>query len=195
MQEIKTKYDLQRIMPSDICDHIETLYQYGKLCRHITEMGVRTVSSTWAFLYSNPIEIISYDIVKHPNVLEVEHIANRNSLNFRFIEADVLKIEIEKTDLLFIDTLHTYNQLISELELHSEKAQKYIILHDTTTFGTRDEINPNKKSDLVEAMPQTKEGLTTAYQDFLLTEKGKKWAVDKIFTHNNGLTILKRIQP
>jgi hypothetical protein len=41
-------------------------------------------------------------------------------------------------------------------------------------------------------MPQTKEGLTTAYQDFLLTEKGKKWAVEKVFTNNNGLTILKR---
>lgn len=195
MQEIKVKYDIQKIMPSDICDHIETLYQYGKNCQHITEMGVRTVSSTWAFLYTKPQKLISYDIVKHQNVFEVEEIAKRNELNFTFIEADVLKIEIEKTDLLFIDTLHTYNQLISELELHSENALKYIILHDTTTFGLKDEINPNKKSDLVEAMEQTKEGLTNAYQDFLLTDKGKKWAVEKIYTNNNGLTILKRILP
>lgn len=195
MQEVKMKYDIQTILPSDIYAHIETLYNYGKMCRHITEMGVRSVSSTWAFLYSNPQKLISYDIVKHPNVLEVEDIAKRNGLNFTFIESDVLKVEIEETDLLFIDTLHTYNQLISELELHSDKAQKYIILHDTTTFGTKDEINPNKKSDIVEAMSVTKQGLTTAYQDFLLTDKGKKWAVDKVYTHNNGLTILKRVKP
>jgi hypothetical protein len=192
MQEIREKYNLHKIVPSDIYEHIETLYQYGKQCKHITEMGVRWVSSTWAFLYSNPERLISYDIVKENNVVEVESLAKRNGLNFTFIEADVLKVEIEETDLLFIDTLHTYNQLYAELQKHSGCVRKYIVLHDTNTFGFKDEINDGKKSDLIENAEKTKEGLVNALIDFLASDNGIFWEIEKVFTNNNGLTIIKR---
>ena len=47
---------------SDINEHIPTLIKYGHECDHITEMGVRWVRSTWAFLGSAPKKLISYDI-------------------------------------------------------------------------------------------------------------------------------------
>ena len=35
---------------SDINEHIPTILKYGQECNHITEMGVRGILSTWAWL-------------------------------------------------------------------------------------------------------------------------------------------------
>jgi hypothetical protein len=48
-------------------------------------------------------------------------------------------VEIEPTDMLFIDTFHVYEQLRRELALHAGKARRFIVLHDTTTFGEKGE--------------------------------------------------------
>jgi hypothetical protein len=42
-------------------------------------------------------------------------------------------------DLLFIDTWHNYGHLKRELEFHNSNVKKYIIMHDTTLFGTYSE--------------------------------------------------------
>jgi len=193
MEKIKLIYENQCTTPSDINEHLPTLLKYAKECEHITEMGVRWVSSTWPLLLSNPKKMISYDIVKNHKIDEVIDLSNEYNINYTFIESDVLKIEIERTDLLFIDTLHTYNQLIKELNLHSKNTSKYIILHDTTTFGDVDERIYNHASPLVINESTIKEGLWTAVVDFLKTEEGKKWEVLGRYTNNNGLTILKKI--
>jgi hypothetical protein len=118
MEKILEKYNEHKNTPSDINEHLETLYNLGKECSHITEMGVRWVSSTWPLVYSNPKKIISYDIITNPNIIEVINLCNEYSIDYSFQEKDVLQLEIELTELLFIDTLHTYNQLIKELEIH-----------------------------------------------------------------------------
>jgi hypothetical protein len=126
-------------IPSDINEHLPILKEYSEKCNHITEMGVRVPTSTWAFLASKPNKMVSYDIVNAPGIDEVKSIANEYQLDYQFIIDDVLQIDMEQTDLLFIDTLHTYNQLNAELMLHSKKVNKYIILHDTVTYGFIDE--------------------------------------------------------
>jgi hypothetical protein len=191
MEKIKRKFEEHCNTPSDIYEHINTLYNYSKKCDHITEMGVRWVSSTWGLLYSNPKKIISYDILKHPAIDEVISLSDEYGINFTFIEEDVLKIEIEPTELLFIDTLHTYNQLLRELKLHSNKVSKYIILHDTITFGRKDETIYEHASDIIKEESE-KEGLVTAVEDFLISDEGKNWEIFEVFENNNGLTVLKR---
>lgn len=192
MEKIKLIYENECSKPSDINEHLPTLLKYANECDHITEMGVRWVSSTWPLLLSNPKKMISYDIVKHPKINEVIELANENKLNYQFIESDVLKITIEETDLLFIDTLHTYNQLICELELHSDKSKKYIILHDTTSFGSVDEVIYSHASSDIKNLETKKQGLWTAVIDFLESDKGKNWEIHERHMNNNGLTILKR---
>jgi hypothetical protein len=192
MEKIKLIYENQCSTPSDINEHLPILLKYAKECEHITEMGVRWVSSTWPLLLSNPKKMISYDIVKDPKINEVIDLANEYNINYSFMESDVLNIKIEDTDLLFIDTLHTYNQLIKELSSHSKKVSKYIILHDTTTFGDIDEIVYNHASPLIINEPTNVQGLWNAVIDFLETNEGKNWSVLEKYTNNNGLTILKR---
>ena len=41
--------------PSDINEHLPTLRKYAEECDHITEMGVRWIVSTYAFLAAKPI--------------------------------------------------------------------------------------------------------------------------------------------
>ena len=192
MKKIEIKVEQQKNMISDINEHINTLYEYGKKCSHITEMGVRWVSSTWPLIYSNPKKMISYDIVKNENVNEVINLASEYNIDYTFIEGDVLNLDIEPTELLFIDTLHTYNQLYSELTKHSQKVSKYIILHDTEHFGHIDEVIYNHASNIVKSTIIIKHGLMNAVNDFLKTDNGKEWTIKEIFTNNNGLTILKR---
>jgi hypothetical protein len=192
MEKIESIYKQQCQAPSDINQHLPTLLKYANECKHITEMGVRWVSSTWPLLLSKPNKMFSYDIVKNPNIDQVIKLSKEYGLDYTFIESDVLEVNIENTELLFIDTLHTYNQLISELRLHSVKASKYIILHDTETFGLRDEIIYGHASNLIKDVKVEKVGLWNAVLDFLQEGDGKNWEVFEKFTNNNGLTILKR---
>ena len=165
--------------PSDINEHLPTLKRYAEECEHITEMGVRWVVSTYALLMGKPKKLISYDINPIDSVAIQQMV--KNDTDFEFRVGDTTKIEIEETDLLFIDTLHNYNQLKLELHLHANKARKYIILHDTTTFEWIGE-SYNGKVDEV--------GLWPAIEWFL--ENNTNWELYERFTNNNGLTILKR---
>lgn len=177
------------VTPSDINEHLPTLKRYTEKVEHVTEMGVRWIVSTWAFLSGKPKKLVSIDI-KHPNkfgadLSVVEEAAKESNIDFSFIEGSTLDMQIEKTDLLFIDTLHTYSQLTKELELHNKNVNQYIALHDTTTFSLRDEVHP-------EYPPQPgKSGLKLAISEFL--EKNKNWKIAEEYRNNNGLTILERI--
>ena len=97
----------------------------------------------------------------------------------QYVQADVLKIKIPPTDLLFIDTWHTYNQLKKELELHGNQAQKYLVFHDTYTFGLCGEDGRDAK------------GLLSAVIEFVMANP--HWRFHTYRTNNNGLTILERI--
>ena len=58
----KLVYDSCCAAKTDINEHLPTLYEYAKRCQFITEMGVRDGQSTSAFLYANPLRLISYDL-------------------------------------------------------------------------------------------------------------------------------------
>ena len=180
---------------SDIHEHLPTLKKYAEDCNSVTEMGVRFACSTWAFIESKPLKLNCIDINYEsfqPSEKFVKRMCEIYNIDFCWITGDTLEISIEETDLLFIDTLHTYNQLICELTRHSDKVKKYIILHDTDTFSDRDESIYEHASIHLSKLSNNKKGLAMAIQDFL--EENKKWKIHKIFTNNNGLTILERIE-
>jgi len=193
-------YDLEQIInqiyqtPSDINEHIPALVEYASECDYITEMGVRAITSTWAFLGAAPKKLISYDIEDPSkwgaNIDHVYNVARQYGLNYEFRKENVLKIEIEETDLLFLDTWHAYDQLKAELELHSSKAKKYIIMHDTTSYEFKDE--PLTSENAWEGAPPTGKGLWLAITEFL--DGNNEWRLHKRYTNNNGLTVLKRVK-
>lgn len=182
LEDLDLIFKIHCVINSDINEHLPTLRRYAKECRIVTEMGVRRAVSTYAFLSARPKKLTSIDIVP-PRELGVdmdglENLARVNGIDFAFVQGDTTQIEIDETDLLFIDTLHVYEQLKNELELHASKVRKYLILHDTETFGKRGEL-----SDRI--------GLQPAVDEFLF--KHTEWAIKEKVIYNNGLTVLHRI--
>jgi len=177
----------------DINEHLPKLKEYASKCEHVTEMGTRFAVSTVGFIIGKPKKFVSIDLNYHffkPFESEINSFAKECNVDFKFIEGDVLKMDIEQTDLLFIDTLHTYNQLSKELRRHEKNVNKWIILHDTITFGDRDEdfYMNGMISNEISNQEISKKGLYTALTDFL--EENKNWFIKEHFTNNNGLTIL-----
>jgi hypothetical protein len=178
--------------PSDINEHIPTLIKYGSECDHITEMGVRWVVSTWAFLGTSPKILKSYDMQDpstwNVDIKDVYDTAEQYGIDFSFTQANVLDIEIEETDLLFLDTWHAYKQLKAELELHASKVKKYIVFHDTTSFATCDE---KSYESLGEEWIGDQKGIWLAIEEFLYSNP--EWKLIERFENNNGLTIIGKI--
>jgi len=164
--------------PSDINEHLPVIYDYVKKCNHVTEFGVRDVVSTWAILAAKPNKAVSYDIAYNSNISYAQELAKNENINWQFIQGDTLAINIEETDFLFIDTLHTYEQLKKELQIHANKVKKYIAFHDTTSFGEVSEYGGI--------------GLWRAIEEFLT--ENKNWRILERRTNNNGFTIIERIQ-
>lgn len=181
MDDIEKNYVIKCNTFGDISEHLPTLRQYASYCESIVEFGVRKIVSTWALLSGKPKIMVSYDIndpkIYGESIQSVYEASKYANIDYRFILGDTSKIVIEWCDLLFIDTLHTYNQLKIELSLHGNKAKKYIIMHDTVTFGQFGEIPGSG-------------GLNKAIQEFL--EENQHWKIERIYENNNGLTILKR---
>lgn len=175
---------------SDIHEHLPTLYKYATECNHVTEMGVREVVSTWAFLHAKPSRLVSYDLFTSSNIPSAEQAAKEVGVDFTFIQANVLDVTIEETDLLFIDTWHKYGQLSQELLMHCNAVRKYIVLHDTTKYATQDEGTWGRYNDQRTEGKQ-KTGLWAAVEEFL--EQHPEWTLKERYLNNNGLTILERV--
>jgi len=164
---IEKKYQEILNTHSSVKDHLPIFRDYGSKCDHVTELGTGDGFSTWAFVASGA-KVVSVDIVKPSDEELLKHID--------FILADDLTIDIYETDLLFIDTHHTYGQLIKELTKHGNKSRKYILMHDTNVYGL---VGNNNE-----------EGLYKAISEFLMFNL--HWQVETVYKNCGGLTILKR---
>lgn len=171
---------------SDINEHIPTLRAYGERCNHITECGVRYVVSSYAFAMAlkgkAPSKFVHVDIESNRNISFFKKECAAEGIPVVFYQQNDLECPIEQTDLLFLDTWHVYGQLKRELARFHSHVNKYIIVHDTTTYEWVDEG--------VGTFTETKTGLWPAIVEFV---QMCHWRVLERFTNNNGLTVLGRI--
>ena len=168
---IEEKYKKLCETPSDINEHLPTLKKYASLCNSIVELGVRGMVSTWALLAGSPLEMVSVDIVdpsEHQwDTKETKELARSEGILWGFVKMSSLEFKFRRTELLFIDTIHFYDQLSQELKLHSPHTTKYIIMHDTNFPEMQKAINE------------------------FLTDNND-WKVKEVLTTMTGLTVLQR---
>jgi cephalosporin hydroxylase len=163
---------------SDINKDLWILRELASRVDSVVELGVRSGISTSAFLAGQPQLVISVDIAPCPNVDTLR--LSRGRTEFHFILEDSMKVILPPRDLLFIDTYHTYNQLLGELRRHAPATTQYIALHDTISYGIRGED---------ESAP----GLIGAYSTFLDENHGV-WRQYMASFAQNGLTVLARVR-
>jgi cephalosporin hydroxylase len=176
--------------PGDINEHLPVLREYAEKCEHVTEMGARWGCSTFAILSGRPKKFVSYDLNTNQNIELAKKLSNNENINFDFIKNNVLDVEIDETDLLFIDTWHKYGQLKEELRLHASKVKKYLIFHDTESYEFIDEPEWGGLYNDIKPLSKEKEGIWPAIEEFLL--HNSDWLIEKRLKNNNGLTVLVR---
>ena len=176
METIAQRFERVKKESRDISGHLDTLLQYAQECDTIVELGVNEGISTTAFLMAKK-KFTNCDVHITKMFQELIDMTKAENVDMNFILSDDLIIEIPECDLLFIDTNHIYKQLKSELVLHGNKAKKYIIMHDTETFG-----------DV--SLDKTLPGMKQAVNEFLIDNP--HWKIKEHFIHCNGLTVLQR---
>lgn len=175
---IDTMYKRECAKPSDINEHLPTLAHYARLCRTVTEFGVRGGVSTTALLYARPERLHLYDTDpacgKVVNALKE---AKGHATAVTLFQMDTGDLGfIDPVDMLFIDTLHTFAHLTLELQM-ARYVTRFLALHDVEVFGEAGEDG-------------TQPGLTAAVRQFMLNNPA--WQVVRWDTNNNGLAVLER---
>jgi hypothetical protein len=163
---------------SDIHVHLPVLKAYADLCDHVTEFGVRDGQSSRALWASHAHHIRMYDLFLNDQVSQHVHSLQQAGRDCTYTQADTRLIQIEPTDLLFIDTLHTYDQLKTELHMHGDQVRKFMAFHDTHTFGLKDEPG------------YTGPGLLPALLEWLGAHP--EWRICHHEWRCNGFTVLER---
>ena len=174
-------FDILTRTATDINEHLPMLYYLAQQCDHVTEFGVRTGASTLAFLHGlqgRPATLRSYDINDQYGVQD--SLTRWTRVEWTFSICSTLSItRIEPTDLLFVDTLHNYDQVRQELALHGDAARRWIVFHDTETFGTVGDDGGR--------------GINQAITEWL--EAKPEWRIVYRTHRNNGLTVIEREGP
>jgi len=163
---------------SDIKDNLTILKNYALNSKSILELGVRTGLSTRIFLNSNLEKLVSIDLVEDYYVRDLFNVAELVDRNWKYLIENSLDYNIEeKFDLLFIDTDHNYSQIKKELKKYHNFINKYIIFHDTFSYGIKkeDEKDP---------------GILPAILEFL--EENKEWEIEYTNCESNGILIIRR---
>lgn len=171
---------------SDIHELLPVLRYFASQCETVVEFGVRGGDSTTALLAGRPSRfLLSVDIdLSNPGLDEVEaaygdSFLHDDAVDWRLREGSDLDYAYAPRahdhdgdiDLLFIDTDHTYEQLSAELAMHGDHVKRWIIMHDTETYGQQ--LNP-------------------AIAVFL--GQHPEWSEVLRLRNCNGLTVLERVE-
>jgi hypothetical protein len=190
---------------SNINEHIPVLAEYAEKCTSVAELGVKEMTTTWAFMKGLRFNkkkrkhLVCLDIMEKPERFDkMCSLASKNRVNMEFIKGDSKTTKLPKVDLLYIDTTHFYLQLKSELEYHHANVKKYIIMHNTEVDATYGELLrmcyyfdvPKLAKQLNCSVEDLCKGTQPAIEEFLAAHP--EWKVEKHLKNNNGLTILSK---
>ena len=147
----------------------------------VTEFGTFQGMSACAFLTTDIEKLYSYDITfKHMHQGEVELIRRlkRPEADWILTEGDSHKPIEHKSDIIFLDTVHTRDHVSKEVEIHHPKAEKYLIVHDTNYPKGLEAGDSNR--------------IDTGLFEFIQASDGA-WSLDFHSKEGTGIMVLKEI--
>ena len=203
MDRVNSKYNELCNRPSDIHEHLPTLYRYARECESVFETGVRGCVSSWAFakgLLENgkSEKKLFLNDISPCNISELLDSTRPLPITIEYKWINNLQLDLPySVDMTFIDTWHIYGQLKRELDKFSKITNKYIAMHDTTVDAIHGEtircgLNAHQQSiDSGFPLEEITCGLQKAIDEFL--RDNGNWTLDVRYTNNNGLTVLRRV--
>jgi len=157
---------------SDINELVADIFNFTKGCNVAVSLGIGKGDAAFALLLG---------CQKH---YSVDPSPSRDTLNFlndyfgvkslSISQPTDIPIEIEEFDVLFVDSIHTAENVEKELKAHAHKVNKFIIFHDTFIYG--------------EVGDDGGEGIKKPIFEFL--SSNQEWKIIHEVNNNNGLIIL-----
>jgi cephalosporin hydroxylase len=174
--DFEREYTWAKERSSDMHQHVPWIAELSSECSHATELGVGYGVSTRAFL-KNDIELHSYEISVYPETQKFFDEAKAAGRRVTLHVEDTREAEIESTEIMLVDSYHSYDQVKCELERHANKVSKYILFHDTELYGM---VGQGGERGI---MPAIWEFLEANHTEWELFEQRK---------NNNGMILFKR---
>lgn len=169
--------------PSDFHEHVPTLKELAAKCEHVTELSAWQKPADVA-LAAGLGEKGRFTSVCRQSKPQWKSLGKYLGERFKGIKAEAAAVELEETDLLFIDTEHDAEILHALLEKHAPKVRKYLVVHCTVTFG--------QTGDQADASGNAKPGVMKGLVDFVA--KHMEWGVIRHDANNHGLMVLSRLE-
>lgn len=146
-------FSLCMISNSATSEHLPTLRRLAGECWTVAELGTWHGDSAFAMMMGTPTRMICVDIEEPKYMPALVAAAEYYEINFEFRQTDTRTTELPEVDMMFVDSLPTYEQVRDELKAHIDKVKKYLVFHDVDTyFPIRQAIKEfaDKDFDLVE---------------------------------------------
>lgn len=170
--------------------HMPYLRSLAEQCGVAVEFGTRGGGSTAALSFAG--RLYSYDIqIRTQDKALWAKLEAACEGSWMFTIASSLEVEIPECDLLMSDSLHTYDQLHSELTLHCDRVRRWIVMHDTESYAEHGQVAYVSGGPINTAMDESSKGLRHAIADFLAAHP--EWKQIRHDPKSAGLTTLERV--
>lgn len=167
-------YTFIQSKPRDLDQHMNKLRELAA-GQHVTEITKRR-ESTVALLAGQPKTLVSYQRESDPVLPRLAALVPADQYVQQSPDAFGLP-KIAKTDVLFIDDVHTADRLWTQLEKYAPLVRRRIVMRGTGAFG--------EKAEGMDAP-----GLLVALRRFL--RANTKWSVVYHTGNQYGLTVISR---
>jgi hypothetical protein len=175
--------------------HLRYLQNVAMVVDTVVELGVKRGTSSSALCWCKK-RLTSYDIKITPQARKLQQLIGPR---WDLREENTLHVrpeDVPEHDVLFIDSLHTYNQVKGELETFAPKTKEAIIFHDTITFATKGADGesgtylpqPENRADF----DQDSHGIRLAIDEFMIATA--RWVLFRHVPIGHGLLTLRKIR-
>tara|TARA_R110000765_G_scaffold288759_4_gene384972 strand:+ start:4330 stop:6237 length:1908 start_codon:yes stop_codon:yes gene_type:complete len=177
MLTVEAVFDKMKSIPRDLEQHMDFLKEISSKCSHVTEISKRKESLV-ALAAGKPKKIVSYNTEgNHPIIEQVEKVLPEIQMKLSSLPSSEIET-IEKTDLLFIDTIHTYDEMMNELNKFAPMVKRFIVARGTQSNG---EIGEDGGRGILHALR-------------LFMQENPKWSIIEHHEQQYGISVLARLK-
>jgi hypothetical protein len=190
MQEIESLYRQHCSAGTAISPHLPRLRELAEGLDTVVEFGVKRGASTTALLLGAK-RVVSFDVVETPQARALQAVAG-DRWDYRL--EDSRNASIPECQMMFIDSLHTFDQVDAECQ-HADKASQYIVFHDVSTFGEVGAMGETGRQSWNYvagrgSVPMEHRGIRPAIDDLMIRDPS--WRIIERRVESHGLLVLER---
>lgn len=190
IESVEAFYAAQCATPTAITPHLPRLRELATGLSVAVEFGVKNGASSSALLLGAR-QVMSFDIKETPSARRLQELAGDR---WAYRLADSRTADVPAADILFIDSLHTYQQCDAELRAHAWKIQRYLVFHDVGTFGEvgadGESGNHSWQYQRGTSCPSDYLGIRPAIDALMIRDP--LWRIVARYTDSHGLLVLER---